>query len=167
MLLALEGDRTVTALLATAFTERNGEVSPDGRWLAYESDETGQFEIYVRPFPEVEAGKWLVSAGGGREPLWARSGRELFYHGPDGAVMGVPVEAAGGRFRTSTPAKVLEGRYYTGGAGFPGRTYDVASDGARFLMIKEGDGASDAAARPAIVVVQHWVDELRRLVPTP
>jgi serine/threonine-protein kinase len=156
----------VRPLLATPFSERNGAVSPDGRWLAYESNESGQFEIYVRPFPEVEAGKWPVSAGGGTRPLWARSGRELFYRAPDGAVMGVQVEAGGGRFRPSPPATLVEARYYGGGSSFLGRTYDVTPDGARFLMIKEGGESTDTAA-PAIVVVQHWVEELKRLVPPP
>jgi hypothetical protein len=166
MLLTLDGGaRAVTPLLATPFAERNGELSPDGRWLAFESDEPGQFEIYVRPFPKVEAGKWQVSTSGGTRPLWARSGRELFYRAPDGAVLGVAVQAAGGHFRTGTPARLVEGRYVAGGAGFPGRSYDVALDGARFLMIQESDDSTETAP-PVIVVVQHWVEELKRRVPT-
>ena len=72
--------RAVGPLLQTAFGERNAEVSPDGRWVAYESNESGQDEIYVRPFPDVESGRWQVSTGGGTRPLWARNGRELFYY---------------------------------------------------------------------------------------
>ena len=86
-LLTLEGERRVETLVQTTFTERNGEISPDGRWLAYQSDESGQFEIYVRPFPDVNSGRWQISTGGGTRPLWARRGRELFYVAPDGAVM--------------------------------------------------------------------------------
>jgi serine/threonine-protein kinase len=166
MLLTLDGTRAVTPLLATPFAERNGDVSPDGRWLAYESNESGQFEIYVRRFPDVEAGKWQVSTGGGTRPLWARSGRELFYRAPDGAVLGARVEGEAARFRTSAPVKLVDGRYFAGESGGPGRTYHVAPDGTRFLMMKEASGASDAAAlAPTIVVVQHWVEELKRLVP--
>ena len=66
------------------FIERNGEVSPDGRWLSYESNESGQFRIYVRPFPAVDQGRWQVSTDGGRQPLWARNGRELIYMTPTG-----------------------------------------------------------------------------------
>jgi hypothetical protein len=79
-------------------------------------------------------------------------------------VLGVPVKAEGERFQASTPAKVVDGGYWGGGGGFSGRTYDVTPDGARFLMIKEGGESTDTAA-PAIVVVQHWVEELKRLVP--
>jgi hypothetical protein len=79
--------------------------------------------------------------------------------------MGVRVEAEGGRFRPSTPARLVEGRYYAGAAAFVGRTYDVAPDGARFLMIKEDENSTDTAPS-SIVVVQHWVEELKRLVPT-
>ena len=85
--LALDGTRRVTPLLQTKFDERNGIVSPDGRWLAYESNSSGSFEIYVRPFPNVGGGQWQVSTAGGRQPLWARSGKELFYVGADGALL--------------------------------------------------------------------------------
>jgi serine/threonine-protein kinase len=170
VVLALDGERRVTSLIQTTFNERNGEISPDGRWLAYESDESGQEEIYVRPFPDVNGGHWQVSTGGGSEPLWARSGRELFYRGSDTALLGVAVAVEGSAsFRTGKPVRLVEGRYYAGaGSGAaPGRTYDVSPDGLRFLMVKEGGGADQtAAAPPSIVVVQHWVEELKRLVPT-
>lgn len=166
----LAGDRRVTSLIRTTFNERNGEISPDGRWLAYESNESGGEEIYVRPFPAVETGRWQVSTGGGRQPLWARSGRELFYRAADGALMRVDVEGGGSAdqptsFNTGPPVLLASRAYYSGSAGLLGRTYDVSPDGQRFLMIKEGAAASDAAASPAIVVVQNWVEELKRLVP--
>jgi eukaryotic-like serine/threonine-protein kinase len=170
MVLALDGERRVTPLIQTTFNERNGEISPDGRWLAYESDESGREEIYVRPFPDVNGGHWQASTGGGSEPLWARSGRELFYRGPDDALLGVPVGVEGSAsFKTSKPVRLVEGRYYAGaGSGAaPGRTYDVSPDGRRFLMVKEGGGSDQTAAPPpSIVVVQHWVEELKHLVPT-
>jgi serine/threonine-protein kinase len=86
-------DSEVAPLLATMFGEANAEVSPDGRWLAYDSDESGKLEVYVRPFPTVDAGRWQVSTGGGAQPVWARSGRELFYRSGD-AVLSVPIEAS-------------------------------------------------------------------------
>jgi serine/threonine-protein kinase len=167
MLLSLDGNRSMTPLIQTPFNERNAEISPDGHWLAYESDESGREEIYVRPFPDVNSGRWQVSSGGGSEPLWARNGRELFYRSPDDAVMGVRVESSAG-FRSGRPVKLVEAGYYGGAASgaAPGRTYDISPDGRRFLMVKES--VTDQNAAPlAIVVVQNWVEELKRLVPVP
>jgi serine/threonine-protein kinase len=150
-------------LIQTRFAEFNGEVSPDGRWLAYQSDKSGREEIYVHPFPEVGAGQWQVSTGGGRTPLWARSGRELFYRSAEGAVMGVRVEE-GSAWRHSPPAQVLPAGYFDGTA-TNGRTFDIAPDGRRFLMIKQGGG--DEAAPQNLIVVQHFFEELKRLAPRP
>ena len=80
------------AAVQTSFNERNAEVSPDGHWLANESSESGREEVYVRPFPDVEGGRWQISTGGGRTPLWSRNGRELFYLSPANFMMGVQVE---------------------------------------------------------------------------
>jgi serine/threonine-protein kinase len=160
--LALDGTRKVTPLLQTKFDEQNGIVSPDGRWLAYESNSSGPTEIYVRPFPNVGGGQWQVSTAGGRQPLWARSGKELFYFGSDSTLLRVPVEASGATLNAGTPMKLFEGRYYTG-VGI-GRAYDVSPDGQRFLMIK-ATGADATAAPPQLIVVQHWTEELKRLVP--
>ena len=160
---ALDGTRHVTPLLQTKFDERNGIVSPDGRWLAYDSNSSGSFEIYVRPFPNVGGGLWLVSTAGGRQPLWARSGAELFYVGADGALVRVPVEASGATWNAGTPMKLLERRYYNGTN--TARAYDVSPDGQRFLMIK-APGTDAGTAPPALIVVQHWDEELGHLVPT-
>ena len=120
--LALDGTRQVTPLLQTKFEKRNGIVSPDGRWLAYESNSSGPTEIYVRPFPNVGGGQWQVSTAGGRMPLWARSGKELFYVGADGALLRVPVEASGATWNAGTPMKLLERGYYTPAATLAART---------------------------------------------
>jgi serine/threonine-protein kinase len=150
-------------LIQTSNIEQNGEISPDSRWLVYESNNSGQFEIYVRPFPNVDSGLWQVSTGGGTRPLWAQNGQELFYRSPTGAVMSVRIEL-GATWTGSTPSKLFEGRYFVGGGNFA-RTYDVAPDGRRFLMIKLGGGGSDeTAAPPSLIVVQHWFEELKRLV---
>ena len=160
--IALDGTRRVTPLLQTKFGERSGLVSPDGRWLAYESNSSGSFDIYLQPFPNVGGGQRQVSTAGGRQLLWARSGKELFYVGGNGALPRVPVEASGATWNAGTPMKLLEGRYVTGGTF--GRMYDVSPDGLRFLMLK-APGTDASAAPTALIVVQHWDEELRRLVP--
>jgi Tol biopolymer transport system component len=168
--LALGTPRRATPLLQTPFTEYNPEVSPDGRWLAYESNESGQFEVYVRPFPDVSAGRWQVSTSGGRQPLWARNGRELFYVSlaAAGRIMAVPVQP-GTTFSFGNPQMIVD-KPFGGTPGstavtLSGRTYDVSADGQRFLMIKS-PVPSDAGGTGHIVVVQHWDAELTRLVPT-
>jgi serine/threonine-protein kinase len=158
----LEGDRQPEFLIETQHNELNAEISPDGRWLAYKSNESGRDEIYVRPFPNVDAGLWQISTDGGMQPAWARSGRELFFRAPDGALMRVPVELQP-RFTAGTPTKLVEGPYLLGG---PGRAYDVSPNGERFLMIMEGNGTGGTTSPKSIVVVQNWFEELRRLVPT-
>ena len=164
MQMELDGTHRVTPLVQSPYSERNGVVSPDGHWLAYEANDSGRFEIYVRPYPDVNNGHWQVSADGGGRPLWARSGRELFYLSPEGALMGVGVER-GPSWATTTPTKVVREGYYTVPGGNPGRTYDISTDGQRFLMLKEGGGTEETAALPQLIVVQHWTEELKRLVP--
>ena len=157
---SLAGDRAVETLLATEFIELNGELSPNGRWIAYQSNQSGQQEVYVRPFPNVDDGQWQISTSGGTESLWASSGRELFYR-RGAELMTVPVEAESS-FTPGTPEVVFNGPYRLG----LGRAYDVSADGQRFLMITEGGDAEGASAPPQIIVVQNWFEELRRLVPT-
>lgn len=124
----------------------------------------------MRPFPNVDQGRWQVSTNGGTEPLWARSGREIFYLAPDGTLMGAPVETPrnGASFVAGPPAALVDGGgYFTGIANQLGRSYDASADGSRFLRIKVAQGAAAPEdAPPEIVVVQHWTDELRRRVPT-
>jgi Tol biopolymer transport system component/predicted Ser/Thr protein kinase len=167
MQLRLDGAHDVTPLVQTPSTERNGEVSPDGRWLAYEADDSASFEVYVQPFSGVAGGPKLVSTGGGRQPLWSRGGvQELFYLAPTGALMRVGV-ARGATWAATVPAQVLDGgRYYTGTAGQVGRSYDISLDGQRFLMIKQDGGSGSTPAPASLVVVQHFDEELKRLVPT-
>jgi serine/threonine-protein kinase len=147
----------------TPSSERNGEVSPDGRWLAYEANDSGRFNIYVRPFPDVSSGYWQVSTDGGTRPLWARNSQELFYLSVTGALMRVEV-ALGPTWAATAPTKLFEGRYGAE-ASQTGRTYDIAPDGKRFLMIKPG-GADQTAVPTSLIVVQNWTEELKRLVPS-
>jgi serine/threonine-protein kinase len=166
MQMTLDGSNLVTPLVQSQFSERNGVVSPDGRWLAYQSNESGRFEIYVRPFPNVNTGNWQVSTLGGEQPLWAPSGRELFYASPAGALMRVGV-GSGVSWTATTPEVRLKqdsGYYLTGS--YPGRKYDVAGDGQRLLMIKRVATPADETSRRQVVVVQNWGEELKRIVPT-
>jgi serine/threonine-protein kinase len=159
-MLALDDDRESLPLVKSLFAGQNAEMSPDGRWLIYQSAESGKDEIYARPFPDVMRGCWQVSKGGGLQPAWSRSGTELFYLSPAGAVMSVRI-AKGNEWTSTAPVKLFEGKYYFGGPGI-GRTYDVSPDGQRFLMIKP-TGAEQTAALSTIVVVQNWFEELKRL----
>jgi Tol biopolymer transport system component len=163
MAIELDATRRVTPLVQSPFNERNGTVSPDGRWLAYEANDSGRFEVYVRPFPDVNSGRWPVSTTGGTRPIWSQSGQELFYISPTGAVMGVGV-ARGPSWTATSPTLLVKEGYFTIPAWW-GRSYDVSPDAQRFLMIKEG-GADGTAAPASIIVVQHWIEELKRLVPT-
>jgi hypothetical protein len=161
MMLELD-TRRIQQLVATPANERNGVVSPrDGAWLAYESDSSGQFEIYIKPFPKVDGGIWRVSTAGGTRPLWAPNGQELFYVAPDGAIMAVRVHPRGAAWSAESPVKLFGGPY-ANGAPSSGRNYDVSADGTRFLMVKE---PANQAVAPSIVVVQNWFEELKRLAP--
>jgi len=165
MQLELDGSHRVAPLIQSPSIERNGMISPDGRWLAYESNESGRFEISVRPFPDVNRGHWQVSTGGGTRPLWAPGGQELVYVSPTGALMRVGVERAR-TWAATPPTQLVKEGYATIPGSLSGRSYEIAPDGQRFLVIKEGGGAGQTVAPPSIVVVQHWLDELKRLVPT-
>ena len=154
--LPLEGERKPQLFLRTPFTETGPVFSPDGHWLAYRSNESGQDEIYVQPFPSTGA-KWQISTKGGEEAVWAPSGRELFYrNGNQMMAVDITTEPT---FTHGTPKLLFEGEYFSYG---PRAVYDVAPDGQRFLMIKESEQVSSTQ----IHVVLNWFEELKRLVPT-
>jgi eukaryotic-like serine/threonine-protein kinase len=160
-LMNLEGERRLVPLIQGPANELWAEVSPDGRWVAYDSDESGQFEVYVRPFPGADGGsRWQVSAGG-RQPLWSRDGRELFFRSFDGSLMSVPV-TPGTSFEAGRARRLFGGSYLGAGSQGGGRTYDVAPDGKRFLMLKQQPPLSGT---PELVVVLNWFEELGRLAP--
>jgi hypothetical protein len=155
----LEGERRVEPLVRTQYSERNPELSPDGRWLAYQSNESGRFEIYVRPFPRVEDGRWQISTAGGAQPLWERNGGRLYYIGPDARMMQVPIEA-GANFSYGNAMPTIDASPYF--LGTAGRPFDISADGRRFLMIKDEATSGGGAT---INVVLNWTEELKRLVP--
>jgi serine/threonine-protein kinase len=151
-----------TVVLGGPASEENATLSPDGHWLAYQSNESGQIEVYVRPFPDVEGGRWQISTGGGNRPRWSRSGDELFYYFGDSltGLMAMAVETESG-FRAGTPQRLFQGSYEA-----PQQfrqAYDVSPDDQRFIMIKRVE--VDYADQPQIIVVQNWLEELERLVP--
>ncbi len=148
--LPLTGERTRRPFLQTKFYEGDACFSPDGGWVAYESNESGREEVYVRPFPGP-GGKWQISTEGGSEPHWSPSGRELFYRQED-KMMIVDVETKP-TFRPGRPRTLFEGRFLD---------YDVAPDGTRFLMIKEDPAESGPTH---LNVVLNWFEEVKRRVP--
>ena len=143
----VSGDRTPTPVLGTQFNEVSPRISPDGRWIAYSSNESGRLGVYVTGFPEP-VGKWQVSTNGGNFPIWRRDGRELFYRAPDGTLMAVPV-AEGPDFAPGTPIPLFQPRAAVGGLG-AGTFYDVAPDG-RFLINILVERTS-----PPATVVLNW-----------
>ncbi|HEY5617539.1 MAG TPA: protein kinase [Vicinamibacterales bacterium] len=157
LVMSLNGDRRIEPLLSTRFTERNAELSPNNRWIAYQSNESGSYEIYVRPFPGVSDGRWQVSTDGGTRPAWNRNGRELLYVTLTGTLMSVPVET-GNAFSSGSAARVVD---LSAAAQDLGRFYDVSPDGRRFLIAREDAQPADAQ----IHIVRNWLEELRRLVP--
>ena len=135
LLLVSVKDGKVTELLPGNGSKRNGQISPDGKWVAYEADDSGNWEVYISPFPAT-GGKLQVSRGGGKEPRWRADGKEIFYMDPKGTVLAttVTVEAA---LATGTPIPLFaaHGRPYISSTDF--FTYDVTSDGKRFLVNRE------------------------------
>jgi serine/threonine protein kinase/Tol biopolymer transport system component len=152
-------DHKLLPFLQTPFNEAVPRFSPDGRWLAYISDESGRYEIYVQSYPGP-GGKWQISTEGGTEPAWNGNGRELFYRNGD-KMMAVDIATQPG-FAAGTPRMLFEGRYER--APFPSTNYDVSPDGQRFLMLKPNESAE--AAPTQINVVLNWFEELKRRVPT-
>jgi serine/threonine-protein kinase len=146
-------------LVETPGEERNGELSPDGRWLAYEGESlatAGQLDIYVRPFPDVTRGLWQLTKDGGTFPAWSRDGRELFYVRLDGTMVAIPVEASATTWAAGSAKELFRGHYGIRD-GSLGRQYDVAPDG-RFLLLRR----EDAPEAPHFVIVQNWTAELPR-----
>ena len=136
-------------LLATDFNERTPAFSPDGRWLAYVSNESGRDEIYLRSYPQMDR-KQSVSNNGGIQPVWSPAGGELFYR-ETGRMMVVDVKTHPA-LATSQPRVLFDDPYAVGFVNNP--NYDVTSDGQRFVMIRESGGV------PRLDVVLDWVDSL-------
>jgi len=155
--LSMECNHEMKPLLQNEYNEAVPQISPDGKWMAYASDESGRYEVYVRPFPEVDKGKSQVSTSGGDYPIWSRDGRELFYRTKD-AVMAVAVRTDRD-FNSEKPEILFS-------TSAPSGYWDVSRDGKRFLMIEAAESAGTPAGTPAkINVVLNWTEELKQRVP--
>ncbi len=151
----LDADTGRIPLLTSDYDEVSPHISPDGRWLAYASDESGALEVYVRPFPDVESGRWVVSRGGGSAPLWAHSGRELFYVSAGRTMVAAGVEARD-RFRVTVrdvlfavPDDIVLGERTT--------VYDVTPDDRRFIMMRQ---VHVPRVRAIPILVENWGQEV-------
>src|SRR5262249_3338708 len=146
--------------------ERGAIFSPSGRWVAYVSNKSGQNDIYARPYPGPGP-EATISVGGGQEPVWAPSGRELFYR-HDGKLLAVPIQESGTTLTVGAPKKVFDDPYRLDSGGGQGgvANYDISPDGQRFVMVEERR-ASTAATQPVqLRVVLNWQEELKQRVPT-
>ena len=159
LVLPLEGDRKPEPFVASEFQETQGQLSPGGKWMAYTSNETGRFEVYVEPFPRGAgaAGKWPVSTAGGEEPRWRPNGQELFYLDPGGRLIAVPVQNRGPGFAMGAPQVLFDTRLSREDRrlGFTSPiilSYDVAPDGKRFLVRTIREQGVEAP----LVLVTNW-----------
>jgi Tol biopolymer transport system component len=158
-MLPLEGDRTPRPIVTSPFAEAQGNVSPNGRWIAYISDESGAPEVYVQAFPEPH-GRWQISTGGGSNPSWAADGRQLYFYATD-QILAVPISEGNGTLTAGRPRELLRVRFEDPyGIG----SFDVSRDGSRFFGVFGADDSSPAERRQATLIL-NWFDELRRLVP--
>jgi Tol biopolymer transport system component len=157
--MTLDEPREFRPLVRTSFNESLPELSGDGRWLAYQSNRTGRNEVYVVPYPNTGAGQWRVSTAGGEASRWSRDGKALFFVDPDGAMMRVSVKSTGTSWAASPPETVLAPGIFSSAGTF--RTYDVSPDGMRFLVVE-----APQIAAPDLVLIQHWDEELKALVPS-
>lgn len=148
-------DTAGVPLVASEFWERAPELSPDGRWLAYASNESGREEVYVRPFPEAASARWQLSRDGGSEPVWAHGGRELFYRSGDGGMVAVRV-TTGASFEMGEQTVLFPDSLYLRGAGHA--MYDVSPDDQRFVMFRTVD------TEGTLILIQNFLEELKQRV---
>jgi eukaryotic-like serine/threonine-protein kinase len=154
LVMPLKGDRKPEPFLASEFLETQGKFSPDGKWIAYNSNESGRLEVYVEPFPRRPGaeGKWKVSTDGGENPNWRSDGKELFYLDPGGRLFAVPVQNSGPKsgFAMGTPTVLFDMRLSGDDRRQPG--YRVAPDGKRFLVNVIRERGADSA----LMLVTNW-----------
>ncbi len=148
------GDTTLVPLVASAAGEFFPALSPDGRWLAYSSNESGTAEVYVRPFPETASAKWQVSTTGGGEPSWSSTGRELFYINAKGDMVSAAIEP-GATFSVGKQRALFSATQFSAPGPVP--SYSVSPDDKRFLVMREGE-----AGQPGeLVVAENWSQQLK------
>jgi len=149
-------ERVAKPLVETKWTVRNAQFSPDGRWIAYASNETGNMEVFVSPFPAA-SGKWQVSSGGGQEPKWRQDGKELFYLSADGKMMAVAVKM-GASFEATSPVALFQTHRRQPVSAQDVFSYDVTADGQRFLINTKVDEANAAP----LSITLNWASEMEK-----
>jgi Tol biopolymer transport system component len=154
--LTLAGERKASTFLGTSFNEVQARFSPNTRWVAYASDESGTFEVYVRPFPAA-SGQTQISIAGGMQPEWRRDGKELFYISADGKLTEVPVTTDGPTFSAGTPHVLFDVEIPEPNPPYP-TDYAVTADGQRFLV----NTVVDQSTRPALTVILNWTAALKK-----
>jgi serine/threonine-protein kinase len=151
--IALDSGATPEPVVQTGFDNGGGSLSPDGKWLAYVSNETGRDEVYVRPYPGP-GGRWQVSLEGGGEPLWTREGSEIIYRASNGnQVVSAPVRTRPG-FEVTGRSTVFTGDYLP--AYFRDHNYAVSRDGRTFVMVRSAQSTNQS-----VTVMLHWFDQIR------
>lgn len=153
--LPIDGDRKPAAFLQTEFHETRAQFSPDGKWVAYDSDESGRFEVYVRPFPSG-ASKWKISPAGGVQPRWRSDGKELYYLSPQRELLAVPVKGA---FEAGAPQLLFNANTPGVNPNLPYWHYEVSADGKRFLTITSGE---ESGSETPVTVVVNWLAGLKK-----
>ena len=159
--LSVGGEQNSSPLLESEFLLFRPMVSPDGRWVAYESNEGGDFDIYVRPFPDVDGERWKVSTDGGGFAAWSPDAQELFFSSGN-AVMVVSVTTTDVVFEAGNPERVFEAPFVRR-ANMP---FALSPDGERFLVLQPLGAQTGDTSAPDLIVVFNWFDELQRLVPS-
>jgi serine/threonine-protein kinase len=168
--LSMEGDHEWKPLLQEEYGELQPQISPDGQWMAYTSNESGKPEIYVRPFPDVDSGRWQVSTDGGVNPLWSPDGRELYYirdNNEGRMVMAVSAETEP-TFKAGKPETLFQAPSIVLGSMEALNIWDISPDGKRFIMMKsllQTENESSEKARSKINIVVNWFEELKERVP--
>jgi Tol biopolymer transport system component len=158
----IEGERLPRILIRGPADEERPSLSMDGRWIAYQSNLSGRWEVYVQPFPELD-GRWQVSTEGGVSPVWHPNGRELFYRNAR-SMMSVPIQVSGRTFTHGNARMLFEGSFVPESLDpNEARSYALSPDGARFLMMRD-DTPPPGAGGPQIVVIMNWSEELKRLL---
>ena len=155
LLIATSPDTAPKPLVRTDYDNYGAVISPNGKWMAYGSNESHQDEVYVRPFPAVDSARWTISVSGGIEPMWSRSGRELFFRTRSGDMMAVPV-AAGIAFQAGTPAKLFTAPHLL--ASERHHAYDISLNDQQFIMIRNSQKNAQTLG-----VVVNWGAEIKRL----
>jgi Tol biopolymer transport system component len=164
LFVSLAGKRRLEPLFQESGVERNPAIAPNGRFIAYNSDESGHTDVYVRPYPNAGARRWQISTEGGAGPVWTRKGSEIVYMDRQGRMMAVAVRQDGTEeFKFSKPAPL----FTVDMPAFDGvdRGWDVTPDGERFLFVPSVRGAAELDTRLELTLIHDWADELKRVVP--